>query len=121
MLSLSHAIVDELRSEMRASSVTYDVLAETSGVPRRTLVRHLTGETDITFAVAEKVSDALGVPMEEVIARAKMRRARQKHLVIDDGEVLDDPLDTPLASLSPSRQPSLRRPARRAAAGRADS
>lgn len=121
MLSLSDAIVAELRSEMRTPHVTYDTLAERTSVPRRTLIRHLTGETPMTFAVAEKVADALGVSMDELFTRAKMRQRRPERLVIEEGGALGDPSDTLPASPSPVPLPSPRRTARRGSAGRADS
>lgn len=120
MLSLTDAIVAELRSEMGGAHVTYDDLAAATGIARRTLLRHLTGETEITMTVIEQVAGGLNISMDEVFARAKMRQARPEVIVKDDGERLG-PAHTPPASPRPAPLPAARRPGRRGSVGPADS
>ena len=88
MMTLSAAIAAELHAEvLHTPGVTYDSLAERSGVPSRTLKRHLTGDVAITLEVAEAVTDALGLSMEEVLARARLRQTRRTvTLATDEGQ-----------------------------------
>ena len=122
MITLAQAIAAELAGESRAQGFSFERLAAASGVPVRTLKRHLPGHTPITVDIAERVANALGVPMEELLVRARMRQSRAPRpagAVIDDG--VDPEADTPPVSPSRAARPAPPARARSAAAGPSDS
>lgn len=70
---LNGAIAGELRAERSRRRVTFDALAERTGVSKRTLIRVLNGERAISMAVLESICEALGVVPSELIHIAQTR------------------------------------------------
>lgn len=71
---LNGAIAGELRAERSRQRITYDQLAERTGIGRRTLIRIINGERAINMATLEAICEAFAVPPSAVIAAA------QRHL-----------------------------------------
>lgn len=64
-------------------ALTQEVLAKHSGVPRSTIANLESGDGNPSLAILIKVANALGVPIDELLAspRAKVRQWSQKELV----------------------------------------
>lgn len=77
-MDINSAVAAELRAERGALSVTVDRLAETSGVPKRTLIRYLKAERSIDIASLWSIATSLGVDPGEIMRRAELRMSRDQ-------------------------------------------
>jgi len=97
-LSTNDALAAEIDGEREAQRIKPGMLAELSGIPYRTLARYLNGEREITVTVLDKLAEALEVPGEELLSRAKARQGRGRRVVAEPvPAVRDRPWRTRLA------------------------
>lgn len=73
---LSAAVAATLSGERVATRTSYDELADRSGIPVRSLKRYLSGERDMKLDIIERIADALGMTLAEVVTAAAARRDR---------------------------------------------
>lgn len=71
------AIAAELRAERSAVRISFDALAERTGISKRTLLRIFNGQRAATMNYLETICDEMGVPMSVVMRRAEKRLASQ--------------------------------------------
>lgn len=64
------AFAAELRAERARKQVTFDELAKTSGINKRTLMRLFDGERDLRAKQLVLISGALDVAPQDIITRA---------------------------------------------------
>jgi len=67
--SVAEKLRGEIRAEMARQKMTRQSLSDRSGIPTHALDRRLNGQTEISFAEAERLADALGVPYDRLVAR----------------------------------------------------
>ena len=60
---------DEIRAEKARQRITWQAVADRSGIPIHALRRRLDGRVEITFAEAERIATALGVEYDALVAR----------------------------------------------------
>lgn len=70
---LNGAIAAELRAERAAMKITFDDVAERSGLSKRTVLRLFNAERAVTMAYLEAVCEAMGVQMSHITERAEAR------------------------------------------------
>lgn len=74
---LNAALAATLNGERVAAGLTFDELARTSGIPKRTLLRKLsTTERHLNVDDVARLATALGLRVVEVLARAEDRLER---------------------------------------------
>lgn len=66
-------VAAELRAERAAKQITYDKLAELTGINRRTLIRLLKAERAIDTAHLASLCEALGMDIVDLISAAERR------------------------------------------------
>lgn len=71
--SIQSAIAVQIKAEMAAKDWKQSDLANASGIPTSTLHRYLSGARDIPLPVFASIAEALGLDIQELIARAKRR------------------------------------------------
>ena len=76
MASDADTFGDLLRAQRLAAGLTQEALAKVAGVPRSTIANLESGQGNPSLAVLVKVANALGVPIDELLAspRAKVRK-----------------------------------------------
>lgn len=74
--ALRVALATELYEMRAAKDVTYDALAEQSGINRRTLIRMLQGEASIDVAELYRICRVLVLDPRTVLAAAERRVQR---------------------------------------------
>lgn len=83
---LNAAVARTLNGERAASKVSFDKLAETTGISKRTLLRLLsTMERDLDVSVIDRIARALGLTVLDVFTMAEQRIEREARQ--DDGTV----------------------------------
>lgn len=70
---IQSAIAVQIKAEMAARDWKQSDLANASGIPTSTLHRYLSGARDIPLPVFAEISNALGLSMIELAARAQRR------------------------------------------------
>lgn len=83
---LNGAIAGELRAERGRQRITYDQLAESTGIGRRTLIRILNGERAINMSVLEAISEAFNLAPSAIIQAAQEQLGSSA-----DAEVIEFP------------------------------
>lgn len=81
LTGLAARIAAELTSERAYRRMTWPELAQRSGISERALHRYLNGTRDIKSEDLQAISEALGVPVEEMFLRAvtgKVDRATER-------------------------------------------
>lgn len=79
---LNGAIAGQLRAERSRARVTFDELHERTDVSRRTLIRLLNGERQISMAALESICEALGLSPSDVIASAQRHLEQEARAVL---------------------------------------
>lgn len=74
---IQQAVAAELRAERGAQDVTFDVLAERTGMPKATLSRYFKGTRDIPMSALAAICDGLGLTVLAIIDRAQARLDKQ--------------------------------------------
>ena len=69
----NYALAAALRAEKGVQRLSWGKLATRSGIPQRTLIRLLNGERMLGAAHLHSLSEALNIPLEILIERAKSR------------------------------------------------
>ena len=70
---MNAALAATLRAERAAKRMTIDQLADRSGIPKRTLIRLINAERSLNIEHAVSLAEALDLPIEILIERAKAR------------------------------------------------
>lgn len=84
---LNAAMAATLNGERVANGMTFDALAEATGIPKRTLLRKVsTVERHLNIEDVRRIAQAFGLTVAEVMVRAEDRLARKQ------GEVVELPL-----------------------------
>lgn len=71
--AFSTAVAEELAEQRKARRISYPVLAEETGIPKRTLIRMLQGASSIDLAELSRIAFALGTDPGVVIRNAQAR------------------------------------------------
>lgn len=90
---LNAAIAAELRAERAASRMSFDELAERTGISKRTLLRLLNGERAVTMAYLETICEELGVTMSAIAARAEARMSEERFILAASSEDVDSEVE----------------------------
>ena len=70
---MNAALAATLRAERAVKRITIDELALKSGIPKRTLIRLINAERALNIGHIVSLADALELPIEVLIERAKAR------------------------------------------------
>ena len=81
---------ETLQAKRRELGLSYDALADKSGVPERTVIRTLTGETlDPGVATVKRIANALGLTLDELFdeTAAIIGGERAKKMIAENAEL----------------------------------
>lgn len=74
---LNGAVVRQIKAERAARGLTVKQLAETSGIPERTLSRYLQAQRALSLIDVERIANGLGMSYETLVGRAWSERREQ--------------------------------------------